>query len=398
MNTALVLGGTGTIGTAIIRALHESGEYEIFATTRRAHLAFPAGVKPIQVDLLDKTTLTKTLSELPPISHIFYAALYPHEYKTGDEGFAKMRKQMTSAGFMYNRLGWVPGLKRSLESQFAAASNSTTPGSENEQMLDNVLSVVESLPNSLVHVSLVTGGKVYGMHYSPMVYKGWRTVMREDDPPAPGPSYYFFQENRVIEGAKQHGYHYTISRPPYVIGYAESSGYNILTAIIVYATLLREQGLPLIFPGDDLSAQTRLPWCDANLIGALHEWAAESGRAANQVFNISNGDPCTVKEVWEAVSEAMDMKLEFRPEGFDTTAFMKEGAKLWPEIIKKHGLQETAYSTLTNTTELAGMAAITWDHMYDLSKLRNAGFNHPVDTQASFKSWITTLRQERIIP
>jgi len=97
---------------------------------------------------------------------------------------------------------------------------------------------------SLQHVSLLQGAKAYGLHVgqTPIPAKERAPRDRHDN-------FYFLQEDALLQLAAQHGFGWTILRPQVVYGESFGSPMNLLPAIGVYATLEREHGRPLSFPG-----------------------------------------------------------------------------------------------------------------------------------------------------
>ncbi|MCG8423348.1 MAG: NAD-dependent epimerase/dehydratase family protein [Proteobacteria bacterium] len=394
---ALVIGATGTIGSAITKALIAANGWRVLATTRRTEPGLPDGVTPLVVDVLDRDALRAALAT-HSVTHVFYAALFSNPRTRRPREFDEMRRLLGLIGKMYRTLGWIPGLRGQILKAIALNSASQTPGNENERMFENVLAIVEASPHRLQHVGLVTGGKTYGMHLTPYVYPDWRELMREDTPRAPGPNFYYNQEDRLAEGARTCGYSYTISRPPFVIGFADSVSFSVLSSLAVYAALLKEQGRPLIFPGDVAAANNVYNWCDAEQIAALHLWAVEQPRAHNEAFNVDNDDPQPFRTLWPRIADALEMTPEFREQGFKVTAFMREHRHRWPQIVAAHDLQDISYARMTSDDQMAILVMHDWDMRYDLRKLRAAGFTRRVDSAEMFDRWITRLRRWRVIP
>src|SRR5260370_42685884 len=62
---------------------------------------------------------------------------------------------------------------------------------------------------------------------------------------------------------------------------------NVLPAIGVYAAIRREKGEPFSFPGGPFFVWEA---ADADLVGQVMAWAAGAPQAANELFNVTNGD------------------------------------------------------------------------------------------------------------
>ena len=110
---------------------------------------------------------------------------------------------------------------------------------------------------------------------------------RETDPRSMGPNFYYDQMDWLSEFQKTKQWSWTILRPQLVFGVAARSPLNIIAAIGTYASISRELGIPLRFPGgvERIGEAT-----DARLIAKAVEWVAQNKIAANQIYNITNGD------------------------------------------------------------------------------------------------------------
>ena len=391
--TTLVVGATGTLGSAIVRAVRTVSVGRIVATTRQVNPPLPEGVEALRVDLLDREAVGEALRQVAPIDCLLYAGLYAHPTTSTPREGLQRRRLVHQTGGMLRWWGWIPGLRQAVYRQVAQLANASTPGRENERMFDAVLDAAGQDPHRLQHVGLVTGGKAYGMHLSPHLYPQFRSVMRETDPQAPGPNFYVHQEGRLVDLAHRRGYSFTISRPSYVIGWAGSQGFSLLKAIVAFATLRADEGVPLVFPGDAATADAVFSWCDSEQVGAFHAWALSSPEAHGHIFNVSNGDPRSLRELWPVIADAFGMTWEFRDEGFPAVAYLREQAPRWPEVARQLGDASLAGAHVAE--QLANLAVHDWDTTYDLTRLRQAGFLRRVDSAEMFQRWIRRLEERR---
>lgn len=397
MPTVLVVGGTGTVGASVVEAFRAKGDVRVLVTTRDAAKVLPDGVEPVVVDLLDEESVRTAVRGLDPVDVLIYAALYPTAPKRKLLEADASRRQMRMTKGLLGALGWVPGMRASIHKAAARASNAWSPGNENVRMFESVLGAVEE-HHSLQHVGLVTGGKAYGMHLTPYLYRDWSGTMHEGLPLAPGPNFYFDQEDRLEAGAERHGYGYLVSRPSYVVGHAPGAAYSVLNTLAVYATLLLHEGRPLVFPGDERAADTVFSWCDAELIGALHCWGVMQARERRQILNISNGDPKSLREIWPVLAACFGMEPRFEPQPMAVGAYLEQGRERWPAVVRAFGLQHVPYDRLTSPEQLAGLMAHDWDTRYDLRRLREAGFEETRDSVEMFSRWIQRLQATELIP
>jgi nucleoside-diphosphate-sugar epimerase len=110
---------------------------------------------------------------------------------------------------------------------------------------------------------------------------------------------------------------------------------NVLPAIGVYAAIQREKGEPFGFPGGP-----SFVWdaADADLVADVMVWAADSPRAADEAFNITNGDVFEWRNVWPALGKTLGVET-----GPDTpmslAGYLAAHSDVWDRIVAKYGLR-----------------------------------------------------------
>jgi nucleoside-diphosphate-sugar epimerase len=186
--------------------------------------------------------------------------------------------------------------------------------------------------------------------------------------------------------------------PQIVCGIAIGSPLNIITAIGVFAAISREYGMPLRFPGgvERIGEAT-----DARLIAKAIEWAAGSENARNQVFNITNGDVYVWQHVWPKVAELFGM--ENAPgHPFSLARVMPQNEPIWERIVAKHELQANSYKAIVPSWQFAdfllGYGQRPNSHHMSTIKIRRAGFNDCIDTEAMFIELLGELQKRKILP
>jgi nucleoside-diphosphate-sugar epimerase len=102
----------------------------------------------------------------------------------------------------------------------------------------------------------------------------------------------------------RHGFTYTALHPQLVTG-PTPGALNVLPAIGVCAAIRREKGERFSFPGGP-----SFVWqaADADLVADVMVWAAESPQAANEAFNITNGDVFEWRSLWPALAETLGIE------------------------------------------------------------------------------------------
>jgi hypothetical protein len=106
------------------------------------------------------------------------------------------------------------------------------------------IEAVERTSPSFRKVILVEGAKYHGAHVGP-----YKTPAREDDPRHIPPNFYYDQEDYLKARSAGKAWSWTALRPSSICGFAVGNPMNMATVIAVYASILKEVGRPLRYPG-----------------------------------------------------------------------------------------------------------------------------------------------------
>jgi nucleoside-diphosphate-sugar epimerase len=347
-NVALVAGARGVIGGNLVEHLRRLDGWQVIGLSRRGgESAGP--VRHIGVDLLDADDARRKLAGLTDVTHVFYAAYQDR----------------------------------------ADVADLVEP---NQRMLVNTLEAIGPAAPGLRHVQLMQGYKVYGAHLGP-----FKTPARESDPPHMPPE--FNVEQQAFLETMQRGKDWTWSalRPSVVCGVALGIPMNLAMVIAVYATISRHLGIPLRFPGKPGAYHSLIEMTDAGLLARAMVWAATEPRAANQAYNISNGDLFRWEEMWPRIAAYFDIPtapgLRMR-----LATVMADKQTAWEEVVARHQLRPTPYRDVSSWA--FGDAVFSWDYdlIADGSKARRHGFHDYVDTGQMFTRIFDDMRARRIIP
>ena len=348
MKTAVVVGARGVIGGNLIRHLETLGGWEVIGLSRRGG-ADTEVVRHMSVDLLDREATIARLSGLTEATHVFYAAYQ-------------------------DRPTWAELV------------------SPNLAMLTNVVDALEPVAKGLEHISLMQGYKVYGAHLGP-----FSTPAREDDPPHMPPEFNVDQQQFLQE--RQAGSRWTWSalRPSVVAGVGLGNPMNLAMVIAVYASISKELGIPLRFPGSPGAYTSLIEMTDADLLAKATVWAATQDLAANQAYNITNGDMFRWSSMWPKLAAFFDLDIA-PPLPMSLTDVMADKSDLWGDMVRAHHLLPTPYSDVSSWQ--FGDFVFAWDYdvIADTSKSRRAGFHEYVDTESMFLQIFQDMRDQRLIP
>jgi nucleoside-diphosphate-sugar epimerase len=342
MKTALVAGANGVIGANLIQHLLELGDWDIIGLSRRGGVN-KERLRYLSVDLLSPFQD----ASLKNVTHIFYAAYQ-------------------------DRPSW---------------SELVAP---NLAMLVNVIKAVEPVAANLQHISLMQGYKVYGAHLGP-----FKTPAKESDPGHMPPEFNVDQQLFLEQRQQGKSWSWSAIRPSIVGGAALGNPMNLAIAIAVYATISKELGLPLRFPGT--AWHTLLEMTDADLLAKATVWAATSPQCANEAFNINNGDLFRWDDLWHKIAAYFGLPVA-EPLQLSLQTVMADKADLWRSIQQKHSLEMHEYKALSPWPFADAVFSWNYDFFADGSKARRLGFHEYVDTEQMFYQLFDELRVRRVIP
>jgi nucleoside-diphosphate-sugar epimerase len=159
------------------------------------------------------------------------------------------------------------------------------------------------------HVALVTGLKhylgpfeAYGKGVLP------QTPFREEQGRLDIQNFYYAQEDVVFAAAKRDAFSWSIHRPHTIIGKAVGNAMNMGTTLAVYAVICRETGRAFRFPGVAAQWNGLTDMTDSRLLARHMLWAATTPAAANEAFNVVNGDVFRWSWMWGRIAGWFGLK------------------------------------------------------------------------------------------
>lgn len=350
-NHALVIGASGIIGSATAELLREKG-WPVTALAR--HPPVQQGISPLAADLLQPASL-KPLLDLRP-THVFIST-------------------------------W--------SRQATEAENIRV----NATMLRNLLDMLGQA-DSVKHVALVTGLKhylgpfeAYGKGALP------QTPFREEQGRLEVENFYYAQEDEVFAAATRDGFDWSVHRPHTVIGQAVGNAMNMGTTLAVYASICRRTGRPFRFPGSQTQWDSLTDMTDAKLLAKHLLWASTTPTAANEAFNVVNGDIFRWSWMWAQLAQWFGIAAE----PFDGTVRpleeqMRDDAPVWREIASRQGLAEADMDLLVSAWHTDADLGRQIEVVTDMSKSRRLGFLDYQPSNDAFFALFTRLREQRLIP
>ncbi|KQS77101.1 NAD-dependent dehydratase [Rhizobium sp. Leaf384] len=351
-NKALIVGASGVVGSATAKVLSKAG-WDVTGLARKP--GRQENVTPLAADLLDPATLGPALADVAP-THVFIAS-------------------------------WLR--------QPTEAENIRV----NAAMVRNLLEALRPA-GSVRHVALVTGLKHY---LGPFEAYGKGTLpqtpFREEQGRLDVENFYYAQEDEVFSAAERDGFTWSVHRPHTIIGKAVGNAMNMGTTLAVYAAICRETGRPFQFPGVAAQWNGLTDMTSADVLAQHMLWASTTPEAANEAFNVVNGDVFRWSWMWQRIAAAFG--IEAAP--FDGTVRpleeqMADDAAIWRRIAERETLVEHDIHRLISPWHTDADLGRPIEVVTDMSKSRRMGFTVYQPTDDAFTTLFDELRNERLIP
>lgn len=350
--TALVVGATGIAGSALVERLTSEG-WPVLALSRRPG-ADREGVRWLSADLTSLESLSAVLVPEQP-THVFFTAWSRQD--TEEENIA------VNAG-----------------------------------MVRDLLSVLQD--KDVAHVALMTGLKHYlGPFEAYAAGEMADTPFHEEEPRLPVRNFYYAQEDELFAAAAKQGFTWSVHRAHTVIGHAVGNAMNMGLTLATQATLCKEQGEPFVFPGSETQWNGLTDMTDAGLLAEHMVWASTTPGAADEAFNIVNGDVFRWRWMWPKLAAYFGVEWE----GFSQAPRPLEEAMAgredqWSELAQRHGLAEPRLDRMASWWHTDGDLGRDIEVVTDMGKSRDAGFTGYRRTLDAFVSLFDRYRAENLIP
>jgi nucleoside-diphosphate-sugar epimerase len=352
----VVAGASGLVGYAALKHFAAASDTDVVALSRRQPLGVPTGWVPL--DLTDAAACRDAAGSLQDVTHLVYAALFE-----------------------------LPGLVEGWRSDRQIDTNN--------RMLRNLLEPLMAASPGLRHVTLLQGTKAYGVHVRPLAVpaREGRSEMREQ------PNFYWAQEDYLRGAARVgRGWHFTILRPVLIVGEAIGGAMNLIPALGAHAAVMRERGPILPYPG---GAERVSQAVDADLLARAIAWAGDTPAAADETFNVTNGDVFTWPNIWPAIADAFGM----RPGPDEPFLLQSLGRGDWDRARQRFGLESPALDAFVGLSLEYADYQMRYGHVepgppaiVSTVKIAQAGFHEVMDTEIMFRKWIKVFQQKRLLP
>ncbi|CAH1791755.1 unnamed protein product [Owenia fusiformis] len=349
--TALIAGVTGVVGISLARRL-VSTDWKVYGLSRRQSDFLPGGVNHILCDLQDASKCADGLKTLKDVTHVFYTT-------------------------------WVSTMDPEKDCDV------------NRSMLANLM---DNLPSKIKHFALLTGAKHYIGNFGDVI-GDIVTPIKETMERRPGRNFYHDLEDEVFGRAKTENFTWSVARPMAIVGFAPNTTMNIATGLAIYATLCKEMNLPFQFFGGEKMFNCLSDLSDAEQVADHMIWESTEPKAANQGYNVVNGDVFRWKQMWAAIAKYFNLEVpEYNGEAASLTAFMDDKTDAWETIVKKYGLYKTDLQKICAWWFMDVVGMLPIEVVMDMANSRELGFLKYQNTEKSFFKTFDYLKEANIIP
>ncbi len=284
--------------------------------------------------------------------------------------------------------GAVTHLVYAARAPFGEGGVEDVPG--NVAMLRNLLDAAE-VP-SLRHVHMLEGGKWYGLHIGPM-----RSPTREDDPRHMPPNFYYDQQDMLAARRVGKAWTWSASRPQYLVDVAPGRARNLVTVVGAYAAICKHLNTPFDFPGKPGSFNALTELTDSTMLARFILWCLSDPRAADQAFNITNGDVFRWSGLWPRLTDYFGVKPGIT-RAMPLERWMADKAGSWRDIAARNDLVYSDISSVSTWAYADFVWGIEWDVVSSMNRARFAGFQGFEDSEDQFIRHLDEYRRLKVLP
>ncbi|KAJ9650312.1 hypothetical protein H2198_010378 [Neophaeococcomyces mojaviensis] len=295
----------------------------------------------------------------------------------------------------------------------------------NSLLLDNFIGGLKAAGIQPRKFMLQTGAKNYGGHHGPT-----KVPQEETDPRVEildEPNFYYPQEDSVWKYCTESNGQSTwnICMPGPILGAVPDAAMNAAFPLAVYATVCKELGEPLRWPGDAKAWQMECSMSSAMMNAYMEEWAVLSSRATNQKFNTCDSSTFAWEGFWPRLAgwygidwlgPQDDAQYTMRetphnPRGYGgkgvsgRTFTMIDWAKqskvqeAWKKIAQQHELSVKELADVERIFGfLDGSLCRSSPLMFSMDKARKMGWHGFTDTNESLLDVFDDFAKIKMIP
>src|SRR6185437_2802891 len=167
----------------------------------------------------------------------------------------------------------------------------------------------------------------------------------------------------------------------------------------VYATICKEMGKPMEFPGSSAQWKGLTDITDARVLAKQLLWAVGTPAAKDHAFNIVNGDTFRWSWMWKRIAGWFGVEAApLEGEGLRLEKQLADAGPVWRSIAQKYDLVEPDINVLASAWHTDADLGRPVEVITDMSRSRKLGFAEFQTSDDSFFDLFGTLREARLIP
>ncbi|CAF1021594.1 unnamed protein product [Rotaria sp. Silwood1] len=177
---------------------------------------------------------------------------------------------------------------------------------------------------------------------------------------------------------------------------------NFAVTIALYATIQKELGQPLLFPGNRKAWNRISDHSTASNNARFQLWTVLNKNIRNETFNIANGDLVRYRDLWPKIESYFNIPhheqiLNENEVQIKLAEYMPKNKDVWIRIAQRENLDEKAFDYATWAFADGSLKSPN-DRHGDLSKARQFGWTIEVNTFDGYIQCFDRLKQLKVIP
>lgn len=369
---ALVVGGSGTVGLAIVHGLANC--CDVLAISRSPPcVPLPQGTCWIHADFGDPRSIQAALQGAD-IDVLIYAAFAPDAASTPKPfNVAALRR-------LAHRVRRQPSWDAAQLQRAARISYALDTEHRNVQLLRTVIDTVRASQSALRHIILVTGAKTYGVQWGPTFGSPWTMPLTEESPRHPGPNWYFEVEDHAAALTRS-GLPVSIIRPPFVLDEWGVGRFSLAQSLCLYLALLKQRGDPARFPGGIGGYAARWSMAPSSLIGRFVAWLAQTPAAWGQAFNVAADEAPPWAALWPQLAALYGLPVDVPDQPVSVGNMLRADAES-TRRLRALGFDPDGFTPI----DFVDLAMVCdWDQVLSMGKAKALGFNATADIVRPFE-------------
>jgi nucleoside-diphosphate-sugar epimerase len=280
----------------------------------------------------------------------------------------------------------------------------------NQSLFENFLQALLHVTPKLENCTLQTGGKYYNVHLRPIP-----SPAREEDPREGRweDNFYFPQEDTLAEMQKGKEWSWNVIRPEAIIGHTgKPNGMNSALTYALYLLACKELGEDAPMPTNQLYFNGTDDCSDSGLIAEFTIWASTNPKCKNQAFNVVNGDYFAWRYLWPRIatylganaSPDQTFKKPAPQEGqleqeFTLAEWSKDKRAVWDRLCDKAGVPEAKATWDAATWQYQDWVfQRSWSATLSFNKARKFGWTGFRDSYESITDTFAIMKKLKQIP